>query len=95
MKFNADHPGVDLRQWAICGGSLLALTLRSDMCGVGRSLVKQTAFFRAFILSCFRDPLVDFAFCELKMKTNHENTKVRNHEMRGKNLRIDRLGSRR
>ena len=43
-------------------------------------LTQATAFFRAFELSCFRDPLGDFAFRELKMKTNHENTKVRNHE---------------
>ena len=43
-------------------------------------LAQLTAFFRAFILSCFRDPPGDFAFRELKMKTNHENTNARKHE---------------
>ncbi len=41
---------------------------------------QQIAFFRAFILSCFRDPLCIFEVWEMKMKTDHENTKVRNHE---------------
>ncbi len=55
--------------------------LPSSLCVRGHEkLTQATAFFRAFELSCFRDPLGDFAFRELKMKTNHENTKVRNHE---------------
>ena len=49
-------------------------------------LAQQAAFFRAFILSCFRDPLGDLAFSELKMKTNHENTKVRKHEKEKRKL---------
>ena len=38
----------------------------------GQTLAQQAAF--------FRDPHGDFAFCESKMKTNHESTKVRKHE---------------
>ena len=34
-------------------------------------LARLTAFFRVFIISCFRDPPGNFAFRELKMKTNH------------------------
>ena len=45
-----------------------------------KRLAEWGAFFRAFELSCFRDPPGDFAFCELTMKTNHENMKVRKHE---------------
>ena len=33
-------------------------------------LAQMTAFFRAFIISCFRDPPGNFPFRELKMKTN-------------------------
>ena len=36
MKFNAVHPGVDLRRGAIRGSSLFGLTLRSDLCWLGR-----------------------------------------------------------
>ena len=40
------------------------------------TLAQLTAFFHAFVLSCFRDPLGDFVFRELNVKTHHENTKV-------------------
>ena len=33
------------------------------------TLAQLTAFFHAFVLSCFRDPLGDFVFRELNVKT--------------------------
>ena len=53
----------------------------------------QTAFFRVFILSCFRDPLCDFAVREMKMKTDHENTNVRKHEKKKGELNRTRANS--
>ena len=41
---------------------------------------RVAAFFRVFSVSSFRDPLNDFACCEMKKKANHEKTKVRNDE---------------
>ena len=50
------------------------------------TLAQLAAFFRVFELSCFRDPPGDSALRELKMKTNHENAKVRKQEKRKENL---------
>ena len=37
----------------------------------------MAAFFRAFVLSCFRDPLADFMIRELNAKADHESSKTR------------------
>ena len=47
-------------------------------------LLQSTVFFRAFILSCFRDPLGDFAVREMKLKTDHEKEKVKLDRTRAK-----------
>ena len=59
-----------------------------------KRLAQWSAFFRAFELSCYRDPPVDFVFRELTMKTNHENTKVRKHEKEEGKLDRTRVNSR-
>ena len=45
------------------------------------------------MLSFFRDPLGDLAFSELKMKSNHENTKVRKYEKKKGKLDRTRANS--
>ena len=54
------------------------------LCGVGRPLAQRDAFFRGFELSCFRDPLGDFAVREMKLKTDHEKEKVKLDRTRAK-----------
>ena len=75
-----------LRQLFLICSEPVPVLFRCLACGAVQSErvqerhTQSTAFFRAFIISCFRDPPGVFVVQEMKMKTDQENTKVRKHE---------------